>query len=184
MTNDLGIRGAVSQIPKQMKILILGHAEHGKTTVANIIRDEYHMNYKDSSMAAAEIFLYEKLKPTFKYKSIEECYEDRRNHRALWHEEIAEYNKKDPARLAREIMKDNDIYCGMRSQIELDATYEEPGDGMFDLVIGVYDNRKPLELVDSFKIDLWKACDVIIPNCSHEEVLEAKVIQLFDNLEL
>ena len=49
-------------------------------------------------------------------------------------------------------MKSNDIYTGMRSNRELVAC---TNDGIFDLVIGVFDPMKPLEPRDSFDIDIW-----------------------------
>ena len=144
-----------------MKILILGHARHGKDTVAEMINEDFGLDFKSSSMACAEIFIYDALKDKYGYKTFEECYEDRMNHRAEWHDMICEYNKDDKARLAKKILEDNDMYVGMRSD---DEVIESKRQSVFDLIIGVYDYRKPLESPDSFSINIWEHCDFVIPN--------------------
>ena len=161
------------------KLLIIGHMRHGKDTVAEMIEDYSGMSFKSSSEMAAEIFIYDKLKNKYGYNSFIECFEDRMNHRAEWHDLICEYNIPDKARLAKEILKYNDMYVGMRSQDEIQKCIN---DGVFDLIIGVYDERKPLEPKDSFNIDLWKSSDIIVPNNSTLEVLKTKVEKICDLL--
>ncbi len=155
-----------------MKIILLGHARHGKDTVAEFIKNSIGLEFKSSSSLAAEIFLYDALKTKYGYKSYEECFNDRSNHRAEWHNLIAEYNSEDPARLAKQIFETNDIYVGMRSAIELAKCRE---DDIVDLIIGVYNPRMPAESVDSFNIDLWKECDFVIPNAGTLDDLLEKV---------
>jgi len=161
------------------KILIIGHMRHGKDTVAEMIEEFTGMSFKSSSEMAAEIFIYDELKDKYGYNSFIECFEDRMNHRAEWHDLICEYNIPDKARLAKEILKYNDMYVGMRSQDEIQKCIN---DGVFDLIIGVYDERKPLEPKDSFNIDLWKSSDIIVPNNSTLEVLKTKVEKICDLL--
>lgn len=158
-----------------MKTLILGHARHGKDTVAEMIHKISGLCFKSSSFACSEIFIYEELKDKFGYKSKEECFEDRHNHRELWHNMIANYNTPDKARLAKEILKDSDIYVGMRSNEEFQKCKE---DRVFDIVIGVFNPDKPLEGKESFNIDFWNACDFIIINNGTLEELEGKVMKL------
>jgi hypothetical protein len=160
------------------KLLIIGHMRHGKDTVAGIIEEYTGMSFKSSSQMAAEIFIYDKLKNKYKYTSFMECFEDRMNHRAEWHELIKNYNYPDKAKLAKEILKYNDMYVGMRSQAEIDKCIE---DGIFDLIIGVFDPNKPLEPKDSFDIDLFTSSDVIIPT-GDLEVAKRKVKKLCDHL--
>jgi hypothetical protein len=114
---------------------------------------------------AAEIFIYDELKDKYGYTSFIECFEDRMNHRAEWYELIKDYNKDDRAKLAKEILKKNDMYVGMREQMEINKCIE---DNIFDLIIGVFDPHKPLEPKDSFNIDLFSSCDIIIPNPTGE----------------
>lgn len=142
------------------KILIIGHNRHGKDTVAEFIEEFTGMSFKSSSEMAAEIFIYDELKDKYGYTSFMECFEDRMNHRSEWFDMIKEYNKFDKARLAKEILNHNSMYVGMRNQEELDKCIE---DGVFDMIIGVYDPEKSLEPKDSFDIDLFSSSDFIIP---------------------
>lgn len=160
------------EMKKNKKLLIIGHMRHGKDTVAEMIEKSTGMSFKSSSEMAAEIFIYDELKDKYGYTSFVECYEDRMNHRAEWHDLICEYNNPDKARLAKEILNYNDMYVGMRSQDEIQKCID---DNVFDLIIGVYDDRKPLEPRDSFNIDLWKSSDIIIPNTGSLEELKIKV---------
>jgi hypothetical protein len=143
------------------KILILGHARHGKGTVATMMNEIFGLTSKSSSVAASEIFLFDALKDKYGYSSPEECFEDRVNHRTEWYNLICEYNEDDKARLAKEIMKANDIYDGMRDNGEIEECKRQ---GVFDLIIGIYDPRKPLEPASSFNIDMNKHSDIIINN--------------------
>lgn len=162
-----------------MKILIIGHGRHGKDTVAEIIKLHFGMEFKSSSQAAADIFIYDELKDKYGYKTPEECYADRSNHRKEWHDLICGYNEKDKARLAKEILKNADIYVGMRSSEEIDDCIHQ---NLFDYVIGVYDPRKELEPKDSFDIDLWQDSDFIIPNGGSLWDLRRKVFRIVNKL--
>jgi hypothetical protein len=158
-----------------MKILILGHGNHGKDTLASLLKDLYGLTFKSSSELAAEIFIYIKLRDTHGYTSYKQCYEDRRNHRALWHDLIAEYNKNNKARLAKEILQLADMYVGMRANDEVEECLKQK---LFDLIIGIYDPRKPEEPKDSFNINLWEKSDIVIPNAGTIEELRKRVIML------
>lgn len=112
-------------------------------------------------MAAAKIFIYDELKTQYGYENFEECYSDRHNRRAEWFRLICNYNADDPARLAKAIMSENDIYVGMRSRREIEACKKA---GLFDLVIWVDAGlRVPEEGADSFDIGL-DAADIVIDN--------------------
>lgn len=158
-----------------MKILIIGHARHGKDTLANALSFWYGLNYKGSSEAASEIFIYDALKEKYGYKTPVECFNDRVNHRAEWYDLICEYNSLDRARLAKAIMFDNNIYVGMRSNDEIDECLRQR---IFDLIIGVYNPRLPEEGKDSFNINLWQKSDIIIPNAGTTTDLFYKAIKL------
>lgn len=145
---------------KNYKLLIIGHMRHGKDTVAEMIEEFTGMSFKSSSERAAEIFIFDKLKDKYGYTSFIECFNDRMAHRAEWHDLICEFNMPDKARLAKEILKHNDMYVGMRSQDEIQKCID---DKIFDMIIGVYDENKPLEPKDSFNIDLFTSSDIIIP---------------------
>ena len=141
------------------KILIISHKRMGKTTVANMLCEMTNLRFKDSSMAAAEIFIFDELKDKYGYETFKECFEDRVNHRTEWYNLICDYNKDDKARLAKEILKENDIYVGMRDKEEIDECKKQR---LFDYIIGVYDPDKEEESSDSFNIDLFRESDFII----------------------
>jgi len=159
-----------------MNILIIGHARHGKDTVAEFLNEIFGLTFMSSSQAAADIFIYDQLKVKYGYETPEECFEDRMNHRAEWYDLICGYNKADGAALAKEILERTDIYVGMRSSIEIEACIEND---LFDLIVGVYDPRKPHEPEDSFNIDLFAEADIIIPNGSSLEDLKFRVQDAF-----
>jgi hypothetical protein len=163
---------------RKYKLLVIGHMRHGKDTVAEMIEEQTEMSFKSSSEMAAEIFIYDELKDKYGYSSFMECFEDRMNHRAEWHDLIKNYNNPDKARLAKEILKHNDMYVGMRSQAEIDKCIE---DDIFDMIIGVFDPTKPLEPKDSFDIDLFDSSDIIIPTGDLETV-KRKVRKLCTHL--
>lgn len=103
------------------KLLIIGQARHGKDSVGQILKDGWGYNFCSSSYAAAEKVVYPVLAPLYGYTTLEECYSDRVNHRSEWKDLITAYNTPQKAKLASEIMRNNDIYVGMRCHIELNA---------------------------------------------------------------
>lgn len=156
-------------------LLIVGSARHGKDTLAEILRDEFGLTFVSSSQAAADIFLYEKLKLLYGYKTSEECFEDRVNHRQEWYEAICEYNKDDRARLAKGILELADCYVGMRDREEIQECMKQ---GLFDLIIWVdASERLPMESENSFNID--KNCaDIIIENNTDFQSFREKILRL------
>ena len=161
------------------KLLIIGAARWGKDTLAELLNEEFGYTYESSSQSAANIFLYDMLKDKYDYKTPEECFEDRVNHRQEWYESICEYNKDDRARLAKGILERSDCYVGMRDRDEIEECLKQ---GIFDLVIWVdASNRLPKEDASSFNID--KSCaDIIIENNDTYEQFKAKVLRLGNSL--
>jgi dephospho-CoA kinase len=157
------------------KILILGHMRHGKDTAAQMLQEEFGYTFESSSEAAARIFLYDALKEKYGYKTPEECFEDRMNRRAEWFDLICEYNKEDAARLAKEILKKSDVYVGMRSKEEIQECQRQ---GVFDLVIGIFNPDKPLEDPSSNNINIWRVSDVVLPNAGTLDDLRQKIKKL------
>lgn len=154
------------------KLLILGHKRHGKDTLAEMLRDKFGLKFISSSQAAADIFIYDELKEKYGYKTSEECFEDRVNHRQEWYEMIRDYNEGDRARLAKGILENADCYVGMRDREEIDECMNQ---GLFELIIWV-DASERLELEDSSSFNIDKSCaDVIIDNNGTLEQFEARV---------
>jgi hypothetical protein len=158
------------------KLLIIGHGRHGKDTVAEIIQDEYGLSFMSSSCAAAE-----EIRPILKsqfglnYTTLEQCYNDRHNHRQAWKNAISEYNAEDKTRLARHILQRADIYVGLRCDVEFYAARH-----LFDYVIGVtaFDRVKALD--PTFTISLSE-CDFILTNDGDEDDLENDTIVLMES---
>ena len=107
------------------KLLILGHARHGKDTAAEYLAEKLGLSFDGSSNVCCEAFIFHALRDKYGYDTPFECFEDRANRREEWHNLIADYCKDDKARLGRLIYADNDIYCGIRAQDECDAVIAE-----------------------------------------------------------
>jgi len=161
------------------KLLLIGNARHGKDSLAEILNEEFGYTFESSSQSAANIFLYDLLKDKYGYKTPEECFEDRVNHREEWYLSICEYNKDDKARLAKGILERSDCYVGMRDRNEIEECMKQ---GIFDLIVWVdASDRLPMEDASSFNID--KTCaDIIVENNGTYEQFKEKVIRLGKNL--
>lgn len=172
---NLSLESLKSDNKKFPKMLIVGHARHGKDTLAEIWNEVFGLKYTGSSQACADIFIYDALKLKYGYKTPEECFNDRVNHREEWHNMIAEYNKEDKARLGKEILLVSDCYVGMRANDEIKECLRQ---GIFELVIWVdASERVELEGSESFNID--KSCvDLIIENNTTEKEFRNKVIRI------
>ena len=142
--------------------------------MAEFLRNEIGLKFISSSQAAADIFIYDKLKNKYGYKTSEECFEDRVNHRAEWYDLICEYNKEDKTKLAKGILELANCYVGMRDRNEIDECIKQ---GLFDLIVWVdASERLPEEDKDSFNID--KSCaDIIIDNNGDLESFKKRVIR-------
>lgn len=161
-------------------LLIIGHAQHGKDTTAEIIQHLTGMTFQSSSEAASQIFLYDALKDKYGYASPLECFEDRINHRTEWHNLISDFNTPDKAALAKHILMSSRMYVGMRSNAECEECLRQ---GLFSLVLGVWDPRKSLEHKGSFDIDIWEKSDFIIPNSGTLGDLTKRVEKLLPTLQ-
>lgn len=153
---------------------------HGKDSMSEILRDNLDFKFISSSQAAADIFIYDLLKQKYGYKTSEECFEDRVNHRAEWYQLICDYNKDDRTNLARGILELANCYVGMRDRDEILACMKE---GLFDLIVWVdASERLPSEDASSFNID--KSCaDIIIDNNSTFEVFKERVLRFGKTLK-
>lgn len=155
-------------------VVILGHAQHGKDTVAELVCKQLDiLTYSSASLKAA-VYISEAMRYLgTKYGSELECFEDRHNHRAFWGEAIALLVKDDKAKLAREVFEEGPIYCGVRRQDELDAIVEE-----FDPLLVWVDagKRKPLEPTTSMQIQQTQQMIHIDNNRGPKELEEQVLI--------
>jgi len=169
---------------RRYKLLVLGYARHGKDSVCELLRDRYGFRFTSSSRFAARRIIMPYLEARYGeqaifqkpdvpvYVSADEAYEDRGNHRELWYRLISDYCYHDGARLAREILRDNDVYCGMRNIEEFRAAQAE---GLFDRVVWVdASDRVPSEGPGSCTVHRGLA-DFVLDNNGPVEVLPDRV---------
>lgn len=145
-----------------MKLLILGHARHGKDTAAEYLRDRHGVSFRSSSLFLAETVVRPALAARgITYPDLEACYADRVNHRAAWRDIIADYNGEDPARLAKAILAVSDCYVGMRTARELWASRAR-----FDAILWIDASERglPPEGRDSMNITFDPAWMIRIDN--------------------
>ncbi len=158
---------------RKKKICVLGYGRHGKDTVAELICNKRDYSFCSSSYFACEKAVFPTLSKKYGYTALDECYEDRINHRAEWKQLITEYNSPDKSKLARELLLENDLYVGMRCKDELDACIQND---VFDTLIWVDNNRVAPEDESSCTIrkENYK-WDIFIPNYFSLQYLENQV---------
>lgn len=111
-----------TQLPK---LIVIGYGRHGKDTVCDILQNQYGFKFMSSSQFCNEKVLFPVLSPIYGYTTLEECYEDRHNHRKEWFDLIADYNSDNPAKLGTDLFSEYDIYCGLRRKEELEALVDQ-----------------------------------------------------------
>lgn len=144
------------------KVLILGHARHGKDTAAEHLRDAHGVSFRSSSLFLTETVVRPALAERgLTYPNVGACYADRVNHRALWRAIVEDYNADDPARLAKAILAVSDCYVGMRSEREYLASR-----ALFDVIFWIDASGRgiPPEGSDSMTITYDPARMVRIDN--------------------
>lgn len=159
---------------KKPKILIIGYARHGKDTVAELFSQNYGYTYMSSSQYCAEKVIYPVLKNRYNYSSVEECFNDRMNHRREWYDLITEYNIPDRTKLGRGIFEISDIYCGLRNYDEFIDLRDQ---GVFDYSIWV-DRSKYLPPEPSSSNTLYPSlANIIVDNNGTLDDLKKKVFE-------
>ena len=134
-----------NRVYSPLKALILGHGGHGKDEFTERLAERIGLQFVSSSQFACDRVVF----PWFHehlpgyYANSQECFSGRRNWRPLWHYLISQYNKEDKARLAKEVLLQNDAYVGMRCSEELQACVK---DEVFTHIFWVdAEGRVPLE---------------------------------------
>jgi len=155
-----------------MKLLLLGFGQNGKDTVAEYWQEKFGLTFSSSSLSASKIFLFGTLKDKYNYTTLEDCFNDRHNHRQEWYDLIKDYNKEDGARLCKQILETSNCYVGMRSTDEFNASKE-----LFDLIIWV--DAEQRVGIETGSCDLDKrVADIIIDNNGTEAELYNKLDRL------
>lgn len=142
-------------------ILVIGHARHGKDTVAQMLADRYGYRFSSSSFFCLDKTIWPNWGCAV-YDTPEECYADRINHRQLWFQMILAYNTPDGSTLARAMLDEGfDLYVGMRSRHEFEACRAR---NVFDHVIWV-DRSELLGDEPQSSMELTREdADIVIPN--------------------
>jgi dephospho-CoA kinase len=152
------------------RLFICGHGRHGKDTMAEYLRDTHGYNFISSSLFCAELIVFPALKDVYQYRTVEECYNDRHNHRAEWYNLIAAYSVEDKTRLTREIFNKYDIYVGIRNSEEFLISKH-----IADISVWVDRSKTlPLEPSDSMNITA-DMCDVVIDNNGTLEEFHSRI---------
>lgn len=160
-----------------MKLIVFGHKRHGKDTACEFLEMHYGIVFASSSYVACEKFIFERMREKHGYQTVDDCFDDRDNHRQAWYDMICEYNAKDATRLAKVIFSEADVYCGIRSRAEFEALREAD---MFDLAIWIdAGGRLPPESSDSMDLNENDADIIIQNNGTHEEFF-AKLKRVYD----
>lgn len=161
------------------KILLVGHGRHGKDTVADILDKDYGLSFQSSSMFCAEHVVFPVLKDLYNYSTVDQCFNDRHQHRTEWFQLISEYCSEDAARLGKNIFNVSDVYCGLRNKREFHSLRNQK---VFDFSIWVdRSDHLPPEDKSSNNIEPWMA-DYIVDNNGSLTDLRKNVHDLMDNL--
>lgn len=162
-------------VKKRPKLFVVGHGRHGKDTFADMLTEKTGLVSCDSSRFACSNVVRPYIERVYSrtYATDDECYEDRHHCRSTWFDAIRDYNAKDPARLARELFRVADIYCGIRSRVEFFAARD-----LVDISIWVDASKRRIpESMLSFDI-LASDCDITIDNNGTEAELERRAERL------
>ena len=158
-----------------MKLIVTGMARAGKDTVCEMLQVK-GFNFRSSSDICNETVVFPVLSKLYNYKTLEECYADRVNHRAEWFNLIYAYNMEDKAKLGKLIFENYDIYCGLRNIEELKALKLSK----LDIVTIWVDAEARLGVTeDKTSITICKeACDYVINNNGSLQDLENRIESL------
>ena len=130
-----------------MKLNINGYARHGKDTVADMfVKHHGLIKVSASHVYARDIMAEGYLGP---YESVEECYQDRVNHRKEWYEFIRSKAKEDPTYYVKQMLAEGDIYVGHRGIFEYESTAH-----LFDATIWVDGSKRGLPPEDKSSCEM------------------------------
>lgn len=146
----------------KLKLMILGYGRHGKDTVADYLKMNYGLTHVSSSMFVLHEAVYPVLQPKYGYKSEDECFNDRHNHRAEWYDAISNYNQPNRAALATKLFESYDMYVGLRNADELEACIHK---GIFDYSIWVDATERLNKIEDASSCTISRdMCDFKLNN--------------------
>lgn len=158
-----------------MKLFVIGHKEHGKGQFCEIAQRIFGLTHMGTSAFNAQM-MFNLMRDTHGYTTVEECHADRKNHRELWFTEIRNFCGEVPHRVYSNILAEHNICEGARNRQEFESGRLHNATG--DLIIWIdASERMPLESSDSMELTKDDA-DIIIPNNGSKEAFEASVVRL------
>lgn len=163
-----------------IKLMIVGPAQHGKDTVAELLSEYLGLTFMSSSLFCINKFIFDILGPEYGYSLPYHLYENRDFHRTELYNLISDYTKDDLSKLSRELFKEDNIYVGCRNREEFLKSKEE---SLFHLSIWVdASERKTMEPPTSMTIKKSDA-DIIIDNNGTLNQLKDKLKSLAEILK-
>ncbi len=151
------------------KILILGEGRNGKDTAAAFLCEKANLTFKSSSEVCLDV-IWPVLAHVGKYPDKETAFNDRIAKRQLWKFLISTVNGVDKTALTRKILAASDVYVGMRSREEYQATKH-----MFDHTIWVDASLRIEEKDPSMDISYCQSEMHLIDNNRDLAALEANI---------
>ena len=152
-----------------MKILVIGHKQHGKGTFAKIASETFNIPSMGTSRFGTE-HMFNLLKDEYGYLTPEECYNDRGSYRKLWFDELERYNALNPSQLIEDIYLKHALAEGLRNRYEYNGIKDKK---LADLIIWVdASKRLPLEDKSSMELNENDAHITITNNDSENEFIE------------
>jgi len=140
-----------------MNLAICGPGRCGKDTAMQWLEEHTTLRCAGSTSEAAAPMVFDHIGRDHGYTSVQECWEDRHNHRELWAKLIWDYNKPFGIRLYHDMLKESDMLNGIRRAGELQALLER---GMIDLVVWIH-----RDVPDDPSLEMpMDVADVVIPN--------------------
>lgn len=163
---------------RRRAILVLGHGGHGKGTFCRLLAELYGATCMSSSEAALP-HIWPVLRQVIPGADTPaQAYALRRGYRSLWRELIALYNTPDLTTLSREILRQADVYDGMRSLAEFEASRH-----MFGLVVWV-DASQRVGMIDPSLDIPQTVAHIIVENNRDLDGLRQNVVVLAESLGL
>lgn len=162
------------------KLLIIGHATHGKDTCAEFLEAYGFRCMASSTFATRQVMLPYFAHIGVVYPNEEACYRDRVHHRSTWFQQIEAYNSPYWDRMTREMFDQGyDVYIGMRSRKEFEKSRP-----LFDKVFWVdASKRLPMEPTTSNELTPQDA-DAIIDNNGTLDQLKRNVFEAIKDLPI
>lgn len=155
------------------KLVIIGHAGHGKTTVSKVMAKLYNYRLKDPTDFIAEHIM---VKNGY-YRNFYDALYYKDSEREKWFKAVETYNLSDNTRLVSNIFEHSDIYAGIRKYEELEDVKKK----FNPIVIWVENKNVKPEPETSCTVKIEQA-DFVINNPGTLNELYKDVVSLYTQM--